>query len=58
MKKQKNYREFILIGLCFLGSGIVFLSTVSRGVGFGLIAVGITYLGIGIKKTGLLKPKH
>ena len=58
MKKKTNFKEFIPIGVCFLGAGVVFLSAVNQGAGFALIGVGCAYLAIGIKKSGILKPKH
>jgi len=55
MKKKTNYKEFIPIGVCFMGAGVVFLAAVNQGVGFGLIGVGLAYLAIGLKKSGSLR---
>ena len=58
MKKKTNYKEFIPIGVCFMGAGIVFFTAVSQPIGFALIGVGCAYLAIGLKKSGIIKPKH
>lgn len=51
MKKKTNYREFIPIGVCFMGAGIVFISVVNKGVGLGMLGIGLAYLAIGLAKT-------
>ncbi|MFC1786483.1 hypothetical protein ACFLY8_00385 [Halobacteriota archaeon] len=50
MQKQKiNYDAFIPIGVCFMGSGVVFLAAVNPGVGAGLMGVGVAWMIIGLK---------
>lgn len=50
MEKQKiNYDAFIPIGICFIGAGVVFMAAVNRGVGAGLMGVGVAWVIIGLK---------
>jgi hypothetical protein len=45
MEKQKiNYKAFLPIGLAFLGTGVVYQAAVN-------IAIGISWVAIGIAKT-------
>lgn len=54
MKNQDskpNYKAFIPIGITFMGAGVTFLATINPGVGAGLIAVGIVFLVVGVRKS-------
>ena len=51
MKKQEpNYKAFIPVGISILGAGVALMAAVNPGVGAALIAVGIIFIIIGIKK--------
>ncbi|MBK5245514.1 MAG: hypothetical protein JJE18_11010 [Eubacteriaceae bacterium] len=47
---KKNYKAYIPIGITFLASGIIFISTVNKAVGIGLLGVGMMWIVIGLKK--------
>lgn len=54
MKKQKNnsgidYYTLFNMGIIFTGTGVVFLTTLSNGVGTGMMGLGIVYMIIGAK---------
>ena len=49
MKKQINYKAFFAVGIIFIGVGITFTSTVSKGLGAAFIVLGVVYMIIGGK---------
>jgi len=52
MKNQKpNYKAFIPIGIAFMGAGITFMVAVNPGVGAGLIAIGVAFMVIGVRRS-------
>ncbi len=54
MKNQNqkpNYKAFIPIGITFMGAGVTFMIAVNPGVGAGLIAVGVAFMVIGVRKS-------
>jgi len=51
-KKRTDYNAFVSIGIAFIGAGIASISTTNRGVGLGLLTLGIVYLIIGVAKMG------
>jgi mannitol-specific phosphotransferase system IIBC component len=54
MKKQDqniNYKAFIPIGITFMGAGVTFMVAVNPGVGAGLIAVGVAFMIVGVRKS-------
>ena len=46
--ENKTKNTFIAMGIVFMGSGVVFISTLNKIVGFGALALGIVYLAVGI----------
>jgi len=45
--KETNYQAFFLMGICFLGLGIVFTTTINSGF-FGFAILGLVYMSIGL----------
>ena len=54
-KDKVNYDVFWILGISFIGAGITFLAAVNRGIGASLIALGVTWMIIGLSKRGRLK---
>lgn len=50
-EQKPNYKAFIPIGIVFMGAGVTFLTTINPGVGAAMIAVGIVFLVIGVRKS-------
>lgn len=48
--QQVNYKALIGAGIAFIGAGIAFMATVNPAIGGGLIAVGILFIVIGVRK--------
>jgi len=54
MKNQDqniNYKAFIPVGITFIGAGVAFMVAVNPAIGAGLIAVGITFMIVGVRKS-------
>jgi len=49
--QKPNYKAFIPIGITFMGAGVTFMVVVNPAIGAGLIAVGVAYLVIGVRKS-------
>ena len=49
MKQEKNYQALFVSGITFMGAGVVFLTTINRGIGAGLIIIGAVMMIIGGK---------
>lgn len=45
--KETNYQAFFLMGICFLGLGIVFTTTINPGF-LGFAGLGLIYMIIGL----------
>ena len=48
-KKQADYRALFLMGVIFVGVGVVFMASVNIGLGTAFIAIGGLYMLIGGK---------
>lgn len=48
-KKQHNFKAFIPIGITFIGSGVVFITSVNPVIGTSLITIGIVWVILGVK---------
>ena len=48
-KKLIDYKALFIMGVIFTGTGIVFLTSIKNGVGFGFAGIGITLMIIGGK---------
>jgi len=48
-KKSFDYRSLFILGISFIGVGVVFLTAVNKAIGIAFIAISITYMIIGIK---------
>ncbi len=58
MKKQEStIKTFVLIGITFIGTGVVFITSVNSGIGVGMIGIGMVWIIIGIKKQKTNKNK-
>jgi len=49
--QKPNYKAFIPIGITFMGAGVTFMVAVNPALGAGLIAVGVVYMVIGVRKS-------
>ena len=49
-KRQINYQAFFAMGIIFMGTGVVFLSSVNAGLGTAFIGLGVVWMVIGGKK--------
>jgi mannose/fructose/N-acetylgalactosamine-specific phosphotransferase system component IIC len=45
--RETNYQAFFVMGICFLGLGIVFTTTINSGF-FGFAILGLAYMSIGL----------
>lgn len=45
--RETNYQAFFVMGICFLGLGIVFTTTINPGF-FGFAILGLAYMSIGL----------
>ncbi len=52
-KNEINYDVFLPLGVCFMGSGVCFMTTISHVLGFSLMTLGAVYMVIGWKKKKL-----
>ena len=50
-QKKPNYKAFIPIGITFIGTGIVFMTSINTVLGCGIMGIGLTFLVVGIKKS-------
>jgi len=48
-KRQINYQAFFAMGIIFIGTGVVFLSSVNAGLGVAFIGLGVVWMIIGGK---------
>jgi len=48
-KKQINYKIFFYTGVIWVGTGVVFLSSVNKVLGISFIGLGITFMVISAK---------
>jgi len=55
--KETNYQAFFLMGICFLGLGIVFTTTINSGF-FGFAVLGLVYMSIGLANRDKWLKKH
>ena len=50
MKKQNfDYKALFILGISFIGVGVVFLAAVNKAIGIAFIAMSIIYMIIGLK---------
>jgi hypothetical protein len=50
MKKQEtNYKAIFFSGITFVGTGVVFMTSVNVAIGAAFISIGITFMIIGGK---------
>jgi len=49
MKKQINYQALFYMGICFVGVGVVFMTSVNAGLGAAFIAIGGVNIIIGAR---------
>ena len=49
--QKPNYKAFIPIGITFMGAGVTFMVAVNAGIGAGLIAVGVAFMIVGVRKS-------
>ena len=50
MKKQEtNYKAIFYTGITFVGTGVVFMTSINTGLGAAFIGIGITFMIIGGK---------
>ena len=49
MKKPINYQALFAMGIILVGTGVVFLASVNRGLGVAFIGLGAAYMLIGGK---------
>jgi hypothetical protein len=45
--REPDYRVFFILGICFTGMGVVFMTTISTGF-IGIMGLGIVYMIIGL----------
>jgi hypothetical protein len=55
--KEPNYQAFFIMGICFLSSGIIFLTTVSPAF-IGFTVMGLCYMAIGLANREKWKKKE
>jgi mannose/fructose/N-acetylgalactosamine-specific phosphotransferase system component IIC len=46
-RQETSYQAFVVMGICFLGLGIVFAATINRGF-LGFAGLGLVYMLIGL----------
>lgn len=49
MKKQVNYQSLFYMGITFIGTGVVFMTSVNKGLGAAFIGIGGMFMIIGGK---------
>ena len=56
--KEIDYQVFFSIGIIWIPAGIVFLMTINPALGFAFIALGVSYLAIGLANKDKWKKKR
>jgi hypothetical protein len=57
-KKEKNYKPMFYMGIIFMGTGVIFMTSINLAVGAAFLGLGVTYMILGSKNKEKVERKN